>query len=124
MKLPFIFLATAAAVSPIHAFLLMGKLSGYERMDPIVQPGVVSAHVHAVIGNSNFRQTFNANTWDKANCSTMEIQENKSNYWVPSLFGVHDNGTFSAIPVTEVRIYYLNNASRVMLKLSAAAGSD
>ncbi|KAK5653672.1 hypothetical protein OQA88_8702 [Cercophora sp. LCS_1] len=36
-------------------------------------------------------------------------QENKSNYWMPSLVAHHANGSFSSIPVFETRIYYLNN---------------
>src|SRR6266699_1702843 len=88
-------------VSPIHGFLLMGKLVAYERFDPIVQSGLVSGHLHAVIGNNHFRQTFDPDVWRAANCSTMEIQENKSNYWVPPLLARHDNGTFSALPIKE-----------------------
>jgi hypothetical protein len=104
-------LTAVLAISPVHGFLLMNKLLAYERIDPIVQPGVVSGHLHAVCGNNNFQQTFDSNVWNSANCSTMEIQENKSNYWMPSLLVLHNNGTFSALPLTELRVYYINSVS-------------
>ncbi|HYT45604.1 MAG TPA: DUF1996 domain-containing protein [Methylomirabilota bacterium] len=87
------------------------KLLAYQRTDPIVESGIVSGHVHAVIGNNHFRQTFDPQVWSDATCTTMEIQENKSNYWVPSLYGIHDNGTYSAIPPMDIRVYYLNHVS-------------
>ncbi|KAK0648283.1 hypothetical protein B0T16DRAFT_388548 [Cercophora newfieldiana] len=37
------------------------------------------------------------------------VQENKSNYWMPSLIARHANRSFSSIPLLETRIYYLNN---------------
>lgn len=73
--------------------------------------GIVSGHLHTVVGASTFQPTFDKNVWSKANCSSIIVQENKSNYWMPSLVARHANGSFSSIPVFETRIYYLNNVS-------------
>jgi hypothetical protein len=73
--------------------------------------GIVGGHLHDVVGASTFGVTFSDAIWSKAKCSTMQIQENKSNYWMPALMAQHDNGTFSAIPFKEARVYYLNNVS-------------
>ena len=91
------------------AFLLMNTLVAYERFDPIVQPGVVSGHLHAVTGASSFGQTFDPAVWNTAKCSTAQVQENKSNYWMPSMMARHDNGSFSALPLREARVYYMLN---------------
>src|SRR4051812_44449765 len=70
---------------------------------------IVSGHLHTVVGASTFNPTFDNNVWSKANCSSIVVQENKSNYWMPSLMAQHANRSFSSIPVFETRIYYLNN---------------
>jgi hypothetical protein len=119
MQFSFLLLATAS-VMPSNAFLLMARLLAYERLDSIVQPGTVSSHVHSLVGNNHFRQTFDPSIWADANCSTIQIQENKSNYWIPSIFGQHSNGTFSALPVSEVRIYYLTTVSTTMCRVCMA----
>jgi hypothetical protein len=119
MQFSFLLLA-AASVMPSNAFLIMAKPLVWEPLDPIVTPGKVSGHAHAVVGNSNFRQTFDTSTWDDANCSTIQIQENKSSYWVPPIYGRHPNGTFSAIPISEVRIYYLTSVSATMCRFCMA----
>ncbi|KAI1465850.1 uncharacterized protein F4812DRAFT_437801 [Daldinia caldariorum] len=53
------------------------------RLDPIVSPGVASAHVHKVSGASNFGLV---NTYDdliSSECTSCEIQDDKSIYWNP-----------------------------------------
>ncbi|KAK0623861.1 hypothetical protein B0T14DRAFT_495263 [Immersiella caudata] len=92
-----------------EAFLLTGLHIAQERVDPIVQPGVVSGHLHTVVGASAFNPTFDTNVWSKSNCSSITVQENKSNYWMPSVMARHANGSFSSIPLLETRVYYLNN---------------
>ncbi|KAI5464402.1 hypothetical protein BGZ63DRAFT_461492 [Mariannaea sp. PMI_226] len=99
----------SALLPAADAFLLMSQLIAHERADPIVQPDIVSGHIHDVLGASTFGVTFNPDVWSKAKCSTMQVQENKSNYWMPALHVDNGNGTFSAVPVKEARVYYLNN---------------
>jgi hypothetical protein len=92
------------------AFLLFqNRTLAYERMDPVVSPGTVSSHIHAAIGSSQFQQTFSADAWASSNCSSMEIQENLSSYWMPAMMVEHANGTFSALDVQEIRVYYRNS---------------
>jgi hypothetical protein len=119
MQFSFLLLATAGVV-PSNAFLLIHKLIAYERLDPIVSPSEVSGHVHAILGNSNFRQTFDASVWDNATCSTSQVQENKSSYWSPPIYGMNPNGTFSALPVAEARTYYLSTVSATICRVCIA----
>jgi hypothetical protein len=74
----------------------------------------VSGHLHTVVGASAFSQTFDASAWDNAECSTTEIQDNHSNYWQPSMMARLANGSFEAVPLSEVRIYYLCNVSVIL----------
>ncbi|KAK3384616.1 hypothetical protein B0T24DRAFT_674362 [Lasiosphaeria ovina] len=91
------------------SFLLQAQHIAQERFDPIVQPGVVSGHLHTVVGASTFSQSFSPNIQANAHCSSMIVQENKSNYWMPSLVARLSNGSFSSVPLKETRVYYLNN---------------
>lgn len=68
------------------------------RLDPIVSPGSVSTHVHAVIGASNFRADSDYGDATGSNCTTSFIQADKSNYWAPQLYYKwKNNGTLTAI---------------------------
>ncbi|KZT56864.1 hypothetical protein CALCODRAFT_509191 [Calocera cornea HHB12733] len=102
-------------VSPAHAFLLMAQPIVLARMDPVVQPGIVSQHTHAVIGGSAFQTTYDSDTYGAARCTTMEVTPDKSNYWSPAVFGRNRNGTVEPLGVREIRAYYLlqGNASVV-----------
>ncbi|KAJ2927857.1 hypothetical protein H1R20_g9240, partial [Candolleomyces eurysporus] len=67
-----------------------------ERLDPLVTPGVVSPHLHQVIGGNAFNITMDPkNDISKiATCTTCQFKENKSNYWTAVLFFKHTNGSF------------------------------
>lgn len=43
---------------------------------------------------------------DKSHCSTVKVLADKSNYWVPALYFINPNGTYSMLN-GEPRIYYL-----------------
>lgn len=54
------------------------------RMDPIVDPGRASGHVHAIVGASNFRNVPNTpQEAQEAECTSVLFQADKSNYWYP-----------------------------------------
>jgi len=54
------------------------------RMDPIVDPGKVSGHVHSVAGAANFRNVPNTPQESaEAECASVLFQADKSNYWYP-----------------------------------------
>ena len=74
------------------------------RMDPIVNPGVASGHVHAIQGGSNFAITMQDNSLLSSTCTSSLVKNDKSNYWTPALY-FQD-------PVTsmleDVEMFYMN----------------
>ncbi|KAI1170984.1 WSC domain-containing protein [Nemania sp. FL0916] len=65
-----------------------------ERADPIMNPNAVSTHVHTVMGSNAFNFTMAYDDTQAAGCSTCKVIEDKSNYWVPSLWYQAQNGSF------------------------------
>ncbi len=68
-----------------------------QRSDPIVSPGQLSGHVHAVIGGTNFQQTEPNSVAIAAKATTCDKVLDNSNYWVPQLYHENANGTFSLV---------------------------
>jgi len=65
------------------------------RLDPLVNPGICSSHVHSVYGNAKFNATvypdmFEDDDWEntqgKEDQTTSELIPNLSLYWAPSLY--------------------------------------
>jgi hypothetical protein len=54
-----------------------------EQLDPIVNPNKQSSHLHKIIGGSAFSAAYNFDTYSKAKCSSLRVQADKSNYWMP-----------------------------------------
>ncbi|KAJ3553094.1 hypothetical protein NM688_g3799 [Phlebia brevispora] len=104
--LAFATLLFAANVDAVHVIFGNTQPVVRTRLDPIVDPGVVSEHVHDVFGGSGFSPTYDYNTAVNSQCTTTIIPQDKSNYWVPSGYYVDPNGTFSLMPVS-MNIYYL-----------------
>lgn len=77
------------------------------RVDPIISPGKVAGHVHKVSGASNFGLTNTFEDLQSSQCTTCDIQDDKSAYWTPQLFYQHGNGTFQLVPNGGTVIYYL-----------------
>lgn len=80
----------------------------YGRVDPIVDPGVTGGHVHMVMGGSGFGLTMTAQQALDSQCTTALIINDKSNYWVPSLY-FQDPGTgqLESVPLFYFNVYYL-----------------
>lgn len=78
----------------------------YSRMDPLVNPGDVSGHMHQILGASNFRDVLSSpDEMQRAHCSSTKVSADKSNYWTPTLYFMWPNGTYT--PLTSgTRIYY------------------
>ncbi|KAI0390448.1 WSC domain-containing protein [Xylariaceae sp. FL0594] len=82
-----------------------------ERSDPIVDPGAVAKHLHTVMGSDAFNFTMSYADTQAAACSTCKAVEDRSSYWVPTLFYHAQNGSF--IPVKQTGgalIYYLQRS--------------
>ncbi|THH32546.1 hypothetical protein EUX98_g1633 [Antrodiella citrinella] len=98
-----------AALPATYAFWIFGGTQPLvtTRLDSIVSPGIVSTHVHSVVGGSRFQASYDYNDLSSSQCSTISVQEDRSNYWAPQLY-YHDQNanTFTPIP-TSFNIYYL-----------------
>lgn len=103
-------LAASLALSmgtAVNAYRLMGaNFITTERLDPIVNPGTVSGHVHSVVGGSNFGPESSTELLRSSQCTSVPIKEDKSNYWFPHLYFQWANGSFSSVNGGTV-IYYL-----------------
>jgi hypothetical protein len=64
----------------------------------LISPGAVGAHLHQVVGGSNFGFNMSSTDLAAARCSSCSIVENRSNYWTPTLyFQSPKNGTFKKV---------------------------
>jgi hypothetical protein len=70
-----------------------------QRSDPIVNPGVASGHVHAVVGGTAFNRTETNAQAVNAATTTCNRRFDKSNYWVPQLYHINGDGTFGIVPL-------------------------
>ena len=90
----------ALSISPVSAFWRIacpGRLV-QERIDPIVNPGAVSAHVHTIAGGDGFAAEMTYDQARASNCSSCPIKQDLSNYWTPSLYYHAQNGSFISVP--------------------------
>ncbi|TFK73292.1 hypothetical protein BDN72DRAFT_894124 [Pluteus cervinus] len=90
-----------------NAYWLMGanNVLTVQRMDPIISPGHVSGHVHAVLGGSNFAFQTSTDLLRQSECTSIPIPEDKSAYWYPNLYFQWANGSFTSIDGGAVIIY-------------------
>ncbi|CAA7261988.1 unnamed protein product [Cyclocybe aegerita] len=54
-----------------------------QRIDPVVDPGQVSTHVHSILGGSNFGLNTSTAALRLSECTSIPVREDKSNYWYP-----------------------------------------
>lgn len=81
----------------------------HERADPVVNPGSVSTHVHTIMGGNGFGFSMDFAQARASTCTTCRVKEDKSNYWVPSLYYRAQNGSFISVEqVGGALIYYLS----------------
>ncbi|KAK0653528.1 hypothetical protein DIS24_g5957 [Lasiodiplodia hormozganensis] len=80
-----------------------------ERIDPIINPGAVSSHVHRVVGGSGINFTMDYNMTRHAGCSSCTVKQDKSSYWIPQLYYTKstDGGLrYELVPDGSVNITY------------------
>ncbi|KAK0448198.1 hypothetical protein EV421DRAFT_1676991, partial [Armillaria borealis] len=87
-----------------------------QRMDPIQYPGIVGSHVHSVLGGSGFSLNFSTADLRGSECTSIPVQEDKSNYWYPVRFYVKKDGSFvtvngSAVMCTCADYLFSDNSS-------------
>ncbi|KAI4281008.1 MAG: hypothetical protein L6R38_004002 [Xanthoria sp. 2 TBL-2021] len=78
-----------------------------ERLDPMINPGGLSGHVHSVVGGNAFGATMDFATTQSSTCTSVDLIPDKSNYWMPNLY-FHKNGKFTLVPERSPKhkIYY------------------
>ncbi|CAF9922732.1 MAG: hypothetical protein HETSPECPRED_005133 [Heterodermia speciosa] len=77
------------------------------RIDPVVNFGKVSPHVHKISGASNISPNSTFQTLQTANCTSCEIQADKSAYWTPTLYYQYPNSSLQEVPNGGMTVYYL-----------------
>lgn len=77
-----------------------------QRSDPIVSPGVPSAHVHSIVGGTAFNRTMTGiNAAVNSKKTTCDKFTDHSNYWAPQLYHEKD-GMFQLVPFMGANMYY------------------
>lgn len=71
-----------------------------QRFDPLVTPGIVSPHLHQIVGGNAFNITMDPSIdiSKTATCTSCRFKEDKSNYWTAVLYFKHTNGSFIRVP--------------------------
>ncbi|KAL7423501.1 hypothetical protein Q5752_001081 [Cryptotrichosporon argae] len=78
-----------------------------EQLDPILYPNQESQHMHLIFGGSNFGASYNYDTYSEASCTSVGIQIDKSNYWMPQLYYYEPDADKPYTPLRSwVRFYY------------------
>jgi hypothetical protein len=77
-----------------------------QRSDPIVQPGIPSAHVHSVVGGNAFQRNMGPMDALKANSTTCDKGLDHSNYWVPQLYHLRADKMYEMVPFGHNAVYY------------------
>lgn len=115
-------IAAVAALLPTLAFAKDGRTFAVMhfygdgtlvtgRMDPIVDPGVPAAHVHAVMGGNAFSLTMPGDAATKATCTNSRIKNDHSNYWTPTMYFQNSDKTFTPVPMFYMNVYYFFEAT-------------
>jgi len=81
-----------------------------QRSDPIVQPGIASAHVHSVVGGNAFRRTMGPTDATKATLTTCDKAIDHSDYWVPQLYHKRTDNMWELVPFSGTAVYYQKRA--------------
>lgn len=91
----------ALVVSPALATFVVQCTSRLvdDRLDPIVNPGQISDHVHVIAGGSGFSDTMNYDMARASSCGTCNIKQDLSNYWTPKLYYQAQNGSLISVPI-------------------------
>ncbi|KAI8943290.1 hypothetical protein NX059_001310 [Plenodomus lindquistii] len=145
--LPNTLLSTLGLIATANAFFRMscpGRIVR-ERLDPVVAPGAISSHVHTISGGSGFSANMTYEDARASKCSSCEIkvylvpphavldqqptttQEDKSNYWTPTLYARLRNNSFTPVPVAGdhsdtnggMTVYYLQRPANTTDTLTA-----
>jgi len=106
LSLFLLLLLQVAGSSAFWRMLCPGRL-GIARMDPIMSPGKVSQHAHAIYGSNGFSMGSGFKELRAGNCSSCVVQIDKSSYWHPQLyFRDAETGMFEEVIPEGTTVYY------------------
>ncbi|KAL9009588.1 MAG: hypothetical protein Q9173_005394 [Seirophora scorigena] len=71
---------------------------GLARIDPLMDFGGLSDHVHTIKGGSAFTATSTADDLLNSKCQSCDVAQDKSAYWTPPLYFMADDGTMTLVP--------------------------
>ncbi|UKZ76788.1 hypothetical protein TrVFT333_004498 [Trichoderma virens FT-333] len=80
------------------------------RGDPIVSPGVLSSHVHAIVGGTAFSLSTTPAQARAATATTCDKILDNSNYWQPQLYHQRRDGQFELVTFQGSATYYIARA--------------
>ncbi|KAK0623353.1 hypothetical protein B0T14DRAFT_392225, partial [Immersiella caudata] len=87
------------------------------RIDPIVQPGGPSGHVHTFMGANNLGFNTNGEDLRQSTCTTALAKADLSAYWFPKLyFKDPSTGKLEPVPFFYMNVYYFFDASNDDIK--------
>jgi len=87
------------------------------RIDPIVQPGGPSAHVHTFMGANNIGMNATGEEMRKSTCTTALPRADLSGYWFPKLyFKDPSTGKLEPVPFFYMNVYYFFDATNDDIK--------
>ncbi|OTB05181.1 hypothetical protein M426DRAFT_31133, partial [Hypoxylon sp. CI-4A] len=89
--------------------------TGLARIDPIMDAGVISPHIHTVHGSSGFSLGATYDELMGGNCTSCAVKQDMSAYWTPALyFQDSDTKEFDIVPqVGGMLAYYLLRGDNV-----------
>ncbi|KAI0246151.1 hypothetical protein BJV78DRAFT_1158123 [Lactifluus subvellereus] len=77
------------------------------RIDPIINPGRASSHLHTIMGSSAIGYGTTFGDLRNSQCSTCKVKDDKSAYWIPSYIISTRNGSFQAVTHGGMIVYYI-----------------
>lgn len=78
-----------------------------DRLDPVVNPGNASGHVHRIHGGNAFAPDMTYDMARQSTCTTCQVKDDLSNYWVPMLYYQDQStGNFTIVPNNGLTVYY------------------
>lgn len=77
-----------------------------DRVDPIVNPGTASKHLHAVSGGNGFSMNADGAAMKASTCTSCPIGADLSAYWVPQLYVKYKNGSGYGLVESHQIVYY------------------
>lgn len=114
-----LFSATTLAAAQGGLFIVHCKPLTVQRTDPIISPGQLSSHVHAVVGGTGYHMSMSNDEARDAQNTTCDKALDKSNYWQPQLYHQHHDDSFELIKllgIVSCKLQIFANSRLILLQ--------